>query len=39
MPKLGNKLFSYDKEGMASFKKAKKAVAKKAMPKKMGNKK
>jgi hypothetical protein len=39
MPKLGNKSFSYDKEGMASFKKAKEAVAKKAMPKKMGNKK
>ena len=39
MPKLGNKSFPYDKEGMASFKKAKKAVAKKAKPKKMDKKK
>lgn len=34
MPQLGKKMFSYDKEGMAKYKKAKKAVAKKAAAKK-----
>jgi len=33
MPQLGKKMFSYDKEGMAEYKKAKK-VAKKAVKKK-----
>ena len=33
MPQLGKKMFSYDKEGMAEYKKAKKVV-KKAVKKK-----
>jgi hypothetical protein len=39
MPMVNGMSFPYDKKGMAAAKKAKKAVAKKSMPKKMGKKK
>jgi uncharacterized protein (DUF2342 family) len=38
MPQLGKKMFSYDKEGMVEYEKAKK-VAKKAVAKKAPKKK
>ena len=39
MPMVNGMSLPYDKKGMAAAKKAKKAVAKKATPKKMGKKK
>jgi len=39
MPKLGKKMFSYDKEGMAEYNKAKKVAAKKVTKKAVKKKK